>query len=152
MTQDLPRLANLINGLGKCAAIPSDYSMNGFPIIQWDCNHGQKGMLWSWNATSLGSGNRHLCNGHGKCAASPHNSPSNGVLIQWDHVDQEGQRYRFFESSSRPGFYLIKNDHGKCLSVVDGNKKGNGQHIGTNDCNSSEEGQNWKWKNASRTI
>ena len=151
MTEDLPRLANLINGLGKCAAIFRDSSKNGYQINQWDCNQNEKGMLWSWNATSLGSGNRHLCNGHGKCAGSPGNSPFNEKLIQWDHGDEEGQRYHFFESSSRPGFYLIKNDHGKCLSV-DGNKKGNGKSIRTNDCNSSEEGQNWKLKNTSRTI
>ena len=147
MTEGLPRFANLINSLGKCATISGDYSSNAQQIIQWDCNQIEKGMLWSWNGTSLRSGNRHLCNGHGKCAGSRANSPnSNADVIQWKHVGEEGQRYHFVDSLSRLGFYLIKNDHGKCLSVHE-DKKINGASIRVNNCNSSEEGQNWKWGN-----
>ena len=142
-----PRMANLINYLGKCVAMIGNFHNIGHNLIQWDCNQHEKGQLWSWNETSLSSGDRHLCNGHGKCAASRENSPSNVDLIQWDHVDEEGQRYHFVESLSRPGFYLIKNDHGKCLSSAPENKKDNKIIIYTNDCNSSEGGQNWKWKN-----
>ncbi len=141
-----PRKANLVNDLGKCAAIDLDSSSNGAGMIQWDCNSHQKRMQWSWNETSLGSGDRHLCNGHGKCAASPHNSPSNRSLVQWDHINQEGQRFHFVDSPSQPGFYLIRNDHGKCLSVAKF-KTNNGASISTNVCDSSEKGQNWKWKN-----
>lgn len=141
-----PRMANLINGLGKCAAISDDVGQNGQHIIQWDCNQYEKGMLWSWNETALGSGNRHLCNGHGKCVGSPVNSPNSNVyiyLIQWDHFDEEGQRYRLLDSPARPGFYSIKNDHGKCISVSEGTCN---VFLYTKDCNSSEDDQLWKWR------
>jgi len=141
-----PRMANLINYLGKCVAMIGNFHIIGHNLIKWDCNQHEKGQLWSWNETSLSSGDRHLCNGHGKCAASPGNSPSNANVIQWDHSNEEGQRYQFVDSSAHPGFYLIKNDHGKCLSVLE-NMKDNGINLYTNNCNSSEGGQNWKWKN-----
>jgi len=139
-----PRMANLINGLGKCAAISYDAGKNSKQLVHWDCNQYQKGMLWSWNETTLGSGDRHLCNGHGKCAASRANSPSHGHLIQLDHHDQKDQRYHFLHSPTRPGFYSIKNDYGKCISV-NGNTRD--RLIYTKDCNSSDDGQNWKWRN-----
>ena len=112
-----PRMVSLINALGKCAAVDGNYNMSGMFLLQWDCYPNQKGQIWSWNQASLGSADRHLCNGHGKCAASIYDSPLNGLIIQWDPLDQEGQRYYFIDSPIRPGFYLIKNDHGKCISV-----------------------------------
>jgi len=141
-----PRMSNLINGLGKCAAIRDNVSIKNKNLIQWECNQEAKGMLWSWNETSFGSGNRHLCNGHGKCAASPRNSPSNIPLVQWESLDENGQKFHFLDLQSRPGFYLIKNDHGKCLAVPE-NKKYNGALIFVSHCNVSELGQHWKWYN-----
>ena len=140
-----PRMANLINALGKCAAVNRNFSINGAYLRQWDCYPNQKGQMWSWNQATLGSADRHLCNGHGRCAASICDSPSNGPLIQWDHFDQEGQRYYFIDSPIHPGFYLIKNDHGKCISVFE-NAYWNGAYILVGDCNATLAGQNWKWK------
>ena len=141
-----PRMSNLINGLGKCAAISDDVSMNNKNLIQSECNPKSKGMLWSWNETSFGSGNRHLCNGHGKCAASPRNSPSNKPLVQWESLDENGQKFHFLDSQTRPGFYLIMNDHGKCLAVPE-KKNYNGAEIFVSHCNPSAVGQHWKWYN-----
>ena len=135
-------MANLVNSLGKCATVRENVNTNNYPLIQWDCNQHEKGMLWSWNETSLGSGNRNLCNGHGKCAASPKNSPFNMVLIQWDKTDEAGHKFTFLGSSARPGFYLVKNDHGKCLDVAENHK---GAAIGVSNCNDTKAGQLWKW-------
>jgi len=137
-------MVSLINALGKCAAVDGNYNMSGVYLIQWDCYPNQKGQIWSWNQASLGSADRHLCNGHGKCAASIYDSPLNGLIIQWDPLDQEGQRYYFIDSPIRPGFYLIKNDYGRCLSAL-GNNNWNGAEIHVRDCNATLEGQNWKW-------
>jgi len=139
-----PHTANLINGLGKCATVYGNSGRNGYNLLQWDCNHHEKGMLWSWNESSLGSGDRHLCNAHGKCAASRANSPSNVDIFQWEHLEEAGQRFYFLDSLAHPGFYLIRNDHGKCMAVP-GNTDRNGAEIHARDCNVSEAGQHWKW-------
>lgn len=146
VTQSIPspRMTNLINGMGKCLAITRDSSSSNSNLIQWDCNQHQKGMLWSWNKVPFGSGDRHLCNGFGKCAASPKNSPSTGDLVQWDHFDEEGQRFQFLDAPGRPGFYLVKNDHGKCLAVRE-NKNRSGAKVYASDCKATEAGQHWKW-------
>ena len=54
-----------------------------------------------------------------------------------------GQKFTFVAgSSARPGFYLVKNDHGKCLNVTEDHK---GAAIGVSDCNDTIPGQLWKW-------
>jgi len=137
-------MANLMNALGKCAAVDGGSDWNSVRLIQWDCYPNQKYQSWSWNQASLGSADRHLFNGFGKCAGSMSNSPLNGLLIQWYPVDEEGQRYYFIDSPNRPGFNLIKNDHGRCLSVF-GNVIWGGTSIYVEDCNAALAGQNWKW-------
>jgi len=67
-------------------------------------------------------------------------------IIAFRHENEQGQRFNFIDSSTHPGFYTIKNDHGKCLSVKDNTNK-TGAHIWVNDCNPSEMGQHWKWRN-----
>ena len=133
-----PRRANLINGFGKC--------LNGGSLQQSDCDPNENTMLWSWNEVSLGSKDRHICNGHGMCVATPFNSADNSIQITYYHGDEQGQRFYLLDSLAHPGFHVIKNDHGKCLSVK-GNRNEIGAEIWVNDCNSSEGGQRWKWRN-----
>jgi len=142
-------LKRLINGLGKCAFVDSSREMNtvGNVMHQWDCNPTKgEAMLWSWNKTSLGSSDRRICNGMGLCISSNANAAWSNHLLVWDHVDEQGQRFSFENSLSYPGFYVIKNDHGKCLSVPE-NKDRNGAEIWASDCNPSEADQRWKWLN-----
>ena len=103
-------------------------------------------MLFSWNQVSLGSKDRHLCHGKGFCAASSGNVKESIHLSTWYPLDEHGQRFLFSYLLAYPGFYEIKNDHGKCLSVNE-NTNQSGAQIWVNDCNSSEEGQRWKWRN-----
>jgi len=103
-------------------------------------------MLWNWNELSLGSRDRHICNGHGMCVATPFNSANNGLQIAFYHKDENAQRFDLDDSPSHPGFYTIKNDYGKCLSVK-GNTNKTGAQIWTNYCNPSKAGQRWKWRN-----
>jgi len=135
-----PNRGNLINSLGKCVRVDSTY------VYQFDCDQSNNGMLWSWNQISFGSSDRHICNAHGKCLASVDNRNWSMHLIAFTHRNEQGQKFNFVDSSDHPGFYIIKNDHGKCLSV-NGNTNKNGAHIWVNDCNPSEMGQHWKWRN-----
>ena len=138
-----PRRANLINGLGKCLNVNPK---NQNDVQQSNCNPNDKTMLWSWNEVSLSSRDRHICNGHGKCVATPNNYANNALQIATFHYDQHGQRFNLLDSLAYPGFFVIKNDHGKCLSVQ-GNTNQTGAQIWSNDCNPSEAGQRWKWRN-----
>ena len=119
---------------------------NGNRLIQWDCKADEKGQQWSWNENTLGSKNRHICNGHGMCVASPDNIASRTSLVQSENLDQKGQKYTFLDSS-RPGFYMMKNDFGFCLGVLaDG--RNNGDDILVNACKLSGNGlhgQHWQW-------
>ena len=95
---------------------------------------------------SLGSRDRHICNGHGKCVATPYNSADNALQIAYAHWDEHAQKFNLLDLSARPGFFVIKNDFGKCISVK-GNTNQTGAQIWSNDCNPSEAGQLWKWRN-----
>ena len=89
-------LKRLINGLGKCAFVDPNREMNtvGNDMHQWDCNPTKgEAMLWSWNKTSLGSRDRHICNGMGLCVASQCNADSSNHLLVWDYYDERGQRF-----------------------------------------------------------
>ena len=143
-----PRV-KLMNSLGKCAFVDPSREMNrvGAYMYQSDCNSTEiKAMFWSWNKTSLGSRDRHICNGMGLCVASNGNADWSNHLLVWDHVDERGQRFSFEDSLFRPGFYIIKNDHGKCLSVPT-NENRNGAEIWASDCDPWQAGQHWKWIN-----
>ncbi len=129
-----PRRANLINALGKCLNVNPK---NQNDVQQSNCNPNDKTMLWSWNEASLASRDRHICNGHGMCLAIPFNTANNELLIVY---------YHFLDLLAYPGFYIIKNDFGKCISVHDKTNR-NGAEIWTNDCNPKEAGQRWKWSN-----
>ena len=139
------RRANLINGFGKCINVNLS-THGGVGLQQSNCDPNDKTMLWSWNEVALGSRDRHICNGHGMCVATPYNSADNSLQIAYYHYDEHAQRFNLFDSLTHPGFYVIKNDHGKCLSVQ-GNTNQTGAQIWSNDCNPSEEGQRWKWQN-----
>ncbi len=139
---DTPLRANLINGFGKCVgedALRPD-------MYQWDCDPSNIKMLWSWNQVSLGSNDRHLCNGGGFCAASNANFDGSIHLLVFYHLNEQGQRFSFVDSPTHPGFYAIRNDYGKCLSV-EGNTNKTKAPVWVHDCNSSEAGQRWKWHN-----
>jgi len=140
-----PRRANLINGFGKCVNVDPQ-SHVGVGLRQSDCDSNDNTMLWSWNEVSLGSRDRHICNGHGVCVSSPYNSADNTIQITYHHVDENGQKFYLDDSLSHPEFHIIKNDHGKCLSVK-GDTNQTGAEIWANDCNPSEMGQHWKWRN-----
>jgi len=112
----------------------------GINLHQWDCNTTIHTMLWAWNQSTLGSRDRHICDGGKYCAASPSNVNWNHYLIAYYYTDQEGQRFTFLDSLTYPGFYIIKNDHGKCLSVP-ANTKRTGAEIWVDDFNPSKAGQ-----------
>ena len=138
------RRAKLINGLGKCAAIYKKDKRTDW-MRQWDCGQKKdKSMLWSWNETTLGSKDRHICNGFHQCVASIEDVDGSNHLIVWKHNHAQSQRFEFVDSLGHPGFYAVKNDHGKCLSVK-GNTNKIGSEIWAYDCKPSEAGQRWKW-------
>lgn len=140
-----PRRANLINDLGKCLSVdPHNYG--GLGLQQSDCDPSNKTMLWSWNEVSLGSRDRHLCNGDGMCVATPYNSVANSLLIVYYFHDEHAQRFYLFDLLAHPGFYVIRNDHGKCLSVLEKTNRTKAP-IWAIDCNPMEAGQRWKWHN-----
>ena len=137
-----PKRANLINGFRKCVG---EDSRDAY-LYQFNCDPLNDRMLWSWNQESLGSRDRHLCNGNDSCAASPGNTYDSIHLVSWYRSDESGQRFHQVDSQSHLGFFVIKNDHGKCLSVNENTNK-TGAQIWVNDCNSSEAGQHWTWRN-----
>ncbi len=79
------------------------------------------------------------------CVATPGDFAHNTLQIAFTHFDEKAQRFKLSNSLGHPGFYVIKNDHGKCLSVKE-NSNQTGAQIWSNDCNSSEAGQRWKWR------
>jgi len=141
-----PRRANLINGFGKCVISGDSPSIGGILMHQWDCNSVKdiKRASWSWNEVSLGSRDRHICNGEGMCVATEGNGNYGGHQVAYYHLDEEGQRFQLDDSLAHPGFFVIENDYGKCLSVPE-NKDRNGAQIFVSDCNPIEAGQRWKW-------
>jgi len=143
------RRANLINGLGKCLNSGDRPGYNniyyGIDLHQWDCNPSVHTMLWSWNQFSLGSSDRHICDGSGYCVATPGDLDEIVPLIAFNHGNKKGQRFTFVDLlTQRPGFYIIKNDHGMCLSV-EGNTNKTGAQIWADRCNPLKAGQLWKW-------
>ena len=140
--------ANLINGLGKCLNSgnnPGHHNiMHNIFLHQWDCDPSVHTLLWSWNQTSLGSKDRHLCDRSEFCIETRYNGNWSDHLNVYYHQNLESQRFTFVDSLTHPGFYAIKNDYGKCLSVK-GNTNQNGSEIWANECNPSEAGQRWKW-------
>ncbi len=103
-------------------------------------------MLWSWNQSNFGSGDRHLCDGDVFCVTTPENGNWSYILHAYYPIGMESQKFSFFDSPTYPGFYVVKNDFGKCLSVK-GNTNKTGARIMADDCKPSEAGQNWKWLN-----
>jgi len=142
--------ANLINGLGKCINSgdkPGHHDiMKGIFLYQLDCDKTVDTMLWSWNQSILGSRDRHICDGDGFCITTAGDSNGNHHLIVYYHSNGHAQKFSFVNSTTHPGFYVIKNDHGKCLSVK-GSTNQTGAEIWADDCNPSEAGQRWKWDN-----
>ncbi len=112
--------------------------------------------VWSYNETSLGSGDRHLCDNLGKCVTSKKTNvlENNGTLnweqMGWAHLkllnysDVEDQRFYFIDSLTYPGFYVIKDEFGKCISVPEKMDR-DGAEIWATNCNASEAGQLWQW-------
>jgi len=142
--------ANLINGLGKCLNSgdnPDNYDVEASNYLyQWNCNKTVDTMLWSWNQSNFGSGDRHLCDGDVFCVTTPENGNWSYILHAYYPIGMESQKFSFFDSPTYPGFYVVKNDFGKCLSVK-GNTNKTGARIMADDCKPSEAGQNWKWLN-----
>ena len=143
-----PRRANLVNGLGKCLNSGNRPGYNrihsGINLHQWDCHPSVHTMLYSWNQSNLGSSDRHICDGSKYCITTPGNVKSSQPLIVFFHANQKSQKFTFVDSLTHPGFYVIKNDHGKCLSVQ-GNTNKTGAQIWADDCKPSKAGQRWKW-------
>jgi len=145
-----PRLAKLINGMNKGIVDSAGY------FILYSTDTTSIDHAWSYNESTLGSGGRHLCNGLGHCLTSRKtNVLENDGTMTWDKMgwvllekkyysDDESQRFNFFDSLTYPGFYIIKDDFGKCVSVPE-NLDRNGAEIWASRCNSSEAGQLWQW-------
>jgi len=93
----------------------------------------------------LGSRDRHICDADGFCAATPGNSVLSKPLVAFYHKNEDAQKFTFVDLLAHPGFYVIKNDHRKCLAVK-GNTNQNGAEIWADDCNPIEAGQRWKWQ------
>ena len=129
-----------MNGLRKCAAIVSGWSLKQ---LDWDSKNDERIMLWSWNDTSLGSQYRHICTVYHQSVV--HEANKNAHLIAKTQLADVWQMFRFvkIDSLAHPGFYLIKNEYEKCVSVK-GNTNQTGAEIWNNDCNPSEAGQRWK--------
>ena len=139
-----PRMGRLVNGFGKGIFPYGGSKKSNFTLHQGDPNH----TLWSWHETSLGSGDRHLCNSLGKCATSykidpvrPRHPPA---IKQDDYTNKGDQRFDFLELPADPGFFIIKDEFGKCLAV-NGNTDWVMSGIRPLDCKPSEAGQRWKW-------
>ena len=135
-----------MNGFGKCLAIGEPPNFNtGRYLHQLDCSPSNETMLWSWNQVSLGSQGRHICNPKGRCVASLSNIEWDTHLLSFYHLNEQAQMFYFSDSLAHPGFYVIQNDYGRCLSV-NGNTNQTGAQIWVRDCkNPSEAGQRWKW-------
>ena len=132
---DPPGYSHLYNMNGKCLASPQSRSDRGTYLIQWDCLQ-ETGQQWKYD-------NQHICNGYNQCVAAPQNSAGNVDVLQWDPLDENGQRYtitQFMQS----GFNNVQNKWGKCLSVAE-NSGSNGARIVLWDCNQDEGGQRWRW-------
>jgi len=152
-----PRMAKLINGYGKGFHVYEDTDEWGYKLHQWD-THASNSIanIWSWNEASLGSGDRHLCNGFGKCVGSwkikvlANNGTLNWdqmgweLLKQWNYENVDRQRFHFHHSLTHLGFYVIKDEFGKCIGIPE-NTSRNGAEIRACYCNSSEVSQRWKW-------
>ena len=143
-----PRRANLINGHGKCLNSGDRPGYNnihfGIHLHQWDCDPSVHTMLWSWNQSTLGSRDRHICDGSKYCVTTPGNVKWSHYLIAFNHGNQKSQKFTFIDSLTHPGFYVIKNDHGKCISVQGNTNKTRAQ-IWAGDCNPLKTGQRWTW-------
>ncbi len=120
--------------------------MAGINLHQWDCDPSVRTMLYSWYQSSLGSSDGHICDGSGYCITTPANVKWSLHLIAFHHGNYTSQRLTFVDSLTHPGFYAIKNVHGKCLSVK-GNTNETGAPIWADDCNPLKAGQRWKWHN-----
>jgi len=66
------------------------------------------------------------------------------LLKQWDYSDDENKRFYFLDSLTHPGFYVIKDEFGKCVGVPENTDK-DGAEIWACYCNSSDAGQRWQW-------
>jgi hypothetical protein len=109
-----------VNANDKCVSSASNSANWGNlwnPLIAYSCNN-EQGQIWSYtNIRQIGGTTYgHLCNQWGPCIASPANSADNTVVIQWGYVDEAGQRFTIIPSSLISGYYLIKNQFGKCLA------------------------------------
>jgi len=138
------RMGHLVNGFGKGIFPYVGSNKSGFTLHQGRADH----TSWSWNEPSIGSGDRHLCNHFGMCATSYKidpirpNEPS--FIRQEDPKDTEGQRFYFLELLAHPGFFIIKEEFGKCLAIY-GNTDRVMSEVRALDCNPLEAGQRWKW-------
>ena len=143
-----PRRANLINGHGKCMNSGNSPGYNnihsGIYLHQWDCNSSVHTMLYSWNQSTLGSRDRHICDGSGYCVTTPGNGNLSHPQVAFVHGNQKSQRFTFVDSLTHPGFYVVKNDYGKCLTVEKNSNKTKA-YIWADNCNPSKAGQRWKW-------
>jgi len=133
----------LMNLNGKCLAAPKDEShIIGNLLNSWNFGFPENGQLWSWNETTLGSGDRHLCNGHNKCVSSLNKSGTSIDLVQSEHLNETSQRFTIFNMAT-DGFFMIKNDYGKCIGLEKNNR-----FAWAVDCKRYEKGQYWKWHRA----
>ena len=59
-------------------------------------------------------------------------------------MDKKGQRFNFVKVPHHPGFFLIKDEFGTCVSIY-GNTDRLMAEVRALDYNPSEAGQHWKW-------
>jgi len=140
-TGDPPGFAHLINKHGKCLAATT--TGNGNTLTQTTCLL-HPGQQWSHNNPNTNSQNNHICNVWGLCIASPGNTNKNTDLVQWNLIEEAGQKFTF-AASSTAGYTLVKNGHGKCIAA-NANGVGAGVKVVATDCRPAEAGQQWKWQ------
>ena len=140
-TGDPPGFAHLINKHGQC--LSSTTTGDGNVLTQTNCQLIQ-GQQWSHNNPSTNSANNHIYNVWGLCVAAPGNTNKKTDLIQWNYVEEAGQKYTF-GASQTPGYTLVRNGHGKCMAA-NANGSAVGVKIVAADCKAGESGQQWKWQ------
>ncbi len=139
------RMGYLINGFGKGIFPYGGSDKSNYTLHQEQADF----MSWSWNESSLGSGDRHLCNSLGKCATSYNIDPivPNGPsFIRQDdyYMNKEAQKFYFVELPAYLGFFIIKDEFGQCVAIY-GNTDRIMAEVRAMNCNPSEAGQRWKW-------
>jgi len=134
--------AHLFNMNGKCLSSVNANGYSGQWLVQLDCLAHRDDQKWSFDNQHLGSGNSHICNSQRKCVTDSSRYYDH-IIYQTEHSLHNKQMFHF-EESPISGYYYIKNNEGKCLTVQN-NSGYNGDPIIRSVCHTYKSGELWKW-------